>query len=292
MAKANRDIYQEVTNKIVSAMESGNIPWLKPWENRKQATNVLVPHNASTGKTYNGINLMLLWAEGFQYPTQQYVTYKQAKDMGGNVKRGESGHLVVFWNWFDKKNEDTGEIEKIPFLKHYTVFNLAQCENIDAGKLAALPERVNTEQTSVLSLALANGASVVHGGNKAFFSPMRDYIAMPNQEQFKTANDYEATLAHELTHWTGHKSRLERDFSGRFGDSAYAFEELIAEMGAAFLCVQLGVELRTLQHAAYLQSWIKVLKNDKKAIFTASSKSKAACKYLLQALEQPSQQAA
>lgn len=292
MAKAKRDIYQEVTNKIVSAMESGNIPWLKPWEHRKAATNIMVPHNASTGKTYNGINLMLLWADGFHYETQQYVTYKQAKAMGGNVKRGESGHLVVFWNWIEKKDKDTGEIEKIPFLKHYTVFNLAQCENIDSNKIAALPATNEINNTTVLEVAQANGASVIHGGNKAFFSPARDYIAMPHQEQFKEAALYDATLAHELTHWTGHKARLERDFTGRFGDAAYAFEELIAEMGSAFLCAQLNVELNTLQHAAYLQSWIKVLKQDKKAIFTASSKAKGACEYLLEGAQQITQQAA
>lgn len=280
--KAKKDIYSEVSNKIIAAMEKGNIPWLKPWTSHgSKAGNILMPHNAMTGKQYNGINLMLLWAENTIYPTQQYVTYKQAKELGGNVRRGESGSMIVYWNFYDKKDAETGEVKQIPFLKSFTVFNVAQCENLNADKFGGLQESDQVNLSGALALAHANGAKVVHGGNTACFSPVRDVIAMPNPDQFKNENAYNAVLAHELTHWTGHKSRLDRDMTGRFGNAAYAFEELIAEMGAAFVCANLGYELNTLQHASYLQSWIKVLKEDNKAIFTACSKAKAACEFLL-----------
>jgi antirestriction protein ArdC len=280
--KAKKCIYSEVSNKIIAAMEKGNIPWLKPWAaHGSKACNILMPHNALTGKQYNGINLMLLWSENGDYPTQQYVTYKQAQELGGNVRRGESGCMIVYWNFYDKKNEKTGEMEQIPFLKSFTVFNVAQCENLNSDKFAAIQTGEQVNLSGALALAHANGAKVLHGGNTAAFAPSKDVIMMPNVDQFKNENAYNAVLAHELTHWTGHKSRLDRDMSGRFGNAAYAFEELIAEMGAAFVCANLGYELNTLQHASYLQSWIKVLKEDNKAIFTACTKAKLACEFLL-----------
>jgi antirestriction protein ArdC len=271
-----RDIYQEVTDRIVAALETGAAPWLRPWRDSKAGT-ALEPHNAVTGRPYNGINWLVLSC--LPYTSTGWLTYKQAGSLGGNVRKGEKGTQIVFWK-FDHKDEETGKV--IPFARAYTVFNLEQCENLDPAKVQA-PQPATEGQTDVNAIARRVGATVKHHGSKAFFSPSSDIVVMPTADAFKTTDHYASTLAHELTHWTGHKSRLDRDFSGRFGSEAYAFEELVAEIGSAFTCARLGIPLEGLQHADYLASWLKVLKNDKRAIFTAASKAKLASAYLLDA---------
>jgi antirestriction protein ArdC len=273
-----RDIYQEVTDRIVSALENGTAPWLRPWRDSKNGT-ALEPHNAVTGRPYNGINWLVLSC--LPHASTGWLTYKQATALGGNVRKGEKGVQIVFWK-FDHRDETTGKI--IPFARAYTVFNLDQCENLDASKIQA-PQPATEGQTDVNAIARRVGAVVRHHGSKAFYSPSSDVVVMPDASAFKSENHYASTLAHELTHWTGHTSRLARDFSGRFGNAAYAFEELVAEIGSAFACARLGITLDGLQHADYVANWLKVLKDDKRAIFTAASKAKQACAYLLDVAE-------
>lgn len=274
----NRDIYQEVTDRIVAALERGTVPWLRPWRDSK-AGSALEPFNAATGRPYNGVNLLVLGT--MPYPELGWVTFKQALDLGGNVRKGERGTGVVFWKIETREDEDTGERKKTFFARLYTVFNVEQCEGLDAAKLKrpAAPVAGATDMNAVASRV---GAIVRHGGTKAFYTTAGDFVQLPSVEAFKSVEHYQATLAHELTHWTGHKSRCAREFGARFGDQAYAFEELVAEIGSAFLCARNGVPLEELQHPSYLASWLRVLKDDKRAIFTASSKAKQAAEFLMQ----------
>jgi len=274
--KQKVDVYQVVTDQIIEALESGTIPWLKPWKDGNNA-DPSMPYNAATGRAYNGINVLLLWSK--PYDSNGWLTFKQAADCGGNVKRGEKSTLVTFWNFLKETKNGVETGKNIPMIKSYRVFNIEQCENLE--KLKKI-EPIVTPDTDALDLALLNGAVVKHGGNKAFFRPTADFIQMPPHTNFTNSNGYDSTLLHELTHWTGHKDRLERDFTGRFGDESYAFEELIAEMGSAFLCASLNVQENTLQHASYIESWLKVLKNDKRAIFTAASQARKATESLLE----------
>ena len=274
-----RDIYQDVTDRIVAALEAGIVPWVKPWKDNASGS-ITEPHNAVTGRRYNGINWLVL--SSMPYASTGWLTFNQAKKLGGNVKRGEKGTQIVFWDFSRKqRDEKTGELKVIPFAKAYTVFNLDQCENLPLAKIKA-PTPVTIGSGDMNVIAATHNVNLQHGGNRAFFSPAFDQVQMPSADSFKSADHYQSTLAHELTHWTGHDSRLKRDFSkGRFGDAAYAFEELVAEIGSAFLCARAGIKLEGLQHADYVGNWLQVLKNDKRAIFTAASKAKQAAEYLL-----------
>jgi antirestriction protein ArdC len=282
------DVYTRVTDSILSQLEQGVRPWMKPWQAGHSAGHVSKPLRAN-GQQYNGINILMLWTQamisGFEAPI--WMTYKQAQELGGNVKKGEKGSLVVYANTFRKEEaNDQGEtVERdIPFMKGYTVFNVEQVEGLPAHFYAKNhPEVVNTaERLQAVETFVQNTQAIIqHGGASAFFSPSKDLIQMPPYAQFTSREGYYATLVHELTHWSGAKSRLNRDMSGRFKTAAYAAEELIAEMGAAFLCADLGItpEIRE-DHAAYLQSWLGVLKGDKKAIFTAAAHAQRAVDYL------------
>jgi antirestriction protein ArdC len=269
------DIYEMVTSKIIVALSKGSTPWLKPWNGK--STGGILPFNAVSGRPYNGINLLILGTS--DYSSLGWLTYKQAASIGGNVKRGEKGTTIVFWQFNKGKDKDTGEVKVIPFAKAYTVFNVEQCEGLDASKIIVPPPAV-AGASWANDVAAKHGAKVAHGGDRAFFNVTNDYIRIPSAADFKTPEAYQATLAHELTHWTGHEKRLSRQFGKRFGDNAYAFEELVAEIGSAFLCAAHGVALETLQHPAYIAAWLDVLRTDNRAIFTAASKAKAAAEYL------------
>lgn len=272
-----RDIYQEVTDHIVAAIEAGTPPWLQPWQGK--SGTALEPYNAATGRAYNGINTLILWARGQQYQTQGWLTYNQAQELGGQVRKGEHGQRVIFWK-FERREEEGEKVKIIPFARAYTVFNVDQVEGLAAAKVPAAPEAGLTDMNA---LATRAGAIVRHGGNRAFYSPSDDFIQMPSAADFKDAVHYQATLAHELTHWTKHEKRLNRDFGRkRFGDEGYAMEELVAEIGSAFLCARHGIRLDALQHPAYVANWLTVLKNDKRAIFTAAGKARDAAAYLMQ----------
>lgn len=276
-AKAKRDIYQEVTDRIIEGLENGTAPWLKPWSNKPGAvSNSAMPHNAATGRAYSGINVILLWSQGIGYSNQGWVTYKQAADLGGQVKKGEKGSLVTLFKPLRiTENEGTADEKQkdIAMIRGFTVFNAEQVEWPEGCKLKTKAPVPVFAQTQVTQIADAIGCNINMGGNKAFFRPSTDNVTMPHLDQFKTEAHFDCTLAHEITHWTGTKKRCDRTMGKRFGDDAYAFEELVAEIGSAFICAQLGIANEELRHnnEAYLASWIKRMKDDKKAIFGAAS---------------------
>jgi len=291
------DVYSRVTARIVADLEQGARPWLKPWSVTHTAGRITRPLRA-TGQPYRGMNVLLLWSEAVAngYAAPIWMTYKQAQELGAQVRKGERGSLVVYANTLTKTETDQqGEEHErsIPFMKGYTVFNVEQVEGLPAHYYAQ-PEAPQTTAERIESaerFAASTRADVRHGGNRAFYAPARDFVQMPPFEAFKDAESYYATLTHELTHWTGHASRCAREFEKghRFGSEGYAFEELVAELGAAFLCADLGItpEVRD-DHAAYLASWLKVLKQDKRAIFSAAAHAQRAADYLLN-LQQPAE---
>ena len=278
------DIYAVITDKIIASLESGNIPWLKPWKNKdaNKGTIASMPFNGFSGRNYNGMNLLLLGCTDFN--NNAWYSFKQVKELGGNVKSGQKSTMVTFWSITEKTNKD-GKPEKHFFLKYYNVFNFEQCENLPAPKNAPIEF---LEYNNIDGLVSGLGIGLNHGGDRAFYAPSRDSITMPTHTAFNDENAYKATLLHELTHATGHESRCDRDKkNNRFGNEGYAFEELVAELGSAFLSVHFSVEPSLQHNAAYIQSWLKVLKDDKKAIITASSQATKACQWVLTQLAMP-----
>ena len=273
------DVYSRVTNKIIADLERGNLTRLQPWQAGHKAGPVSRPLHAG-GKAYRGVNVLMLWAAAMEkgYNCPLWLTYKQAAELGGQVRKGEKGSLVVYANTFTKTGTDDkgAEVEtEIPFMKGYTVFNGEQVDGLPAHFYAT----VTPPNADIKPL---DAAERLHGGSSAFYSPSRDIVQMPELQTFRDAESYAATLCHELTHATRHETRLNRDLGRkRFGDAGYAMEELVAEIGAAFLCADLGITPETRDdHAAYIQSWLKVLKDDKRAIFTAASHAQKAADYL------------
>lgn len=282
------DVYTKITDQIIAALEEGTRPWMKPWQAGHVAGPVSRPLR-SNGKPYSGINIIMLWATAMQrgYNAPIWMTFKQAQELGGHVRKGEKGTLVVYASKITKtETNDNGEdVERdIPFMKGYTVFNIEQIDGLPAHYTATHPPRLNPEQRIAQAEAFfaATGADIRHGGDAAFYAPGPDFLQMPNFESFRDAGAYYATLAHECTHWTRHETRLARDFGRkRFGDQGYAMEELVAEIGAAFLCADLELvpQIRD-DHAPYIAGWLKVLKDDKRAIFTAASHAQKAVDFL------------
>ncbi|MCP5299083.1 MAG: DUF1738 domain-containing protein [Chromatiaceae bacterium] len=283
------DVYTRVTDKIIADLEQGVRPWMKPWNADHAAGRITKPlrHN---GQPYNGINILMLWSaavsEGFSAPI--WMTFRQAKELGGHVRKGEKGELVVYANTITRTETDTASGEEIdqaiPFMKGYTVFNVDQIEGLPSHYYQLAEPVLDPVQRidHVESFFAATGAEIRHGGNMAYYTITDDYIQMPPFESFRDAESYYATLAHETTHWTRHGSRLERDFGRkRFGDEGYAREELVAELGSAFLSADLGLtpEVRD-DHSAYIESWLKVLKGDKRAIFSAAAHAQRAVDFL------------
>ncbi len=284
-----RDLYTCITAQIVASLEKGVRPWVKPWNAEDAAGRITRPlrHN---GQPYSGINVLSLWASALaqNFAAPIWMTFRQAQELGAHVRAGEKGSLVVYADRFTRteRNEESGEdIEReIPFLKAYTVFNVEQINGLPAiyyAKAAPglVPEaRIERAET----FFAATGVDIRHGGLSAFYSFTKDYIQMPPFEAFRDAEAYYGTLAHETTHWTGAKSRLARDFGGhRFGSNAYAMEELVAELGAAFLCadLELSADPRE-ENASYIANWLAVLKNDNKAIFTAAAHAQRAADFV------------
>jgi antirestriction protein ArdC len=250
-----------------------------------------MPVNASTDNVYSGINVLLLWDALFArgYDRNRWLTFKQALALGGNVRKGEHGTSVVYADRFTPKKDDGADQagsedearRSIPFLKRYTVFNIAQCDGLP-GELTMPLARVSQPAPvqSAEVLITATGAQFERGGNQAFYHIGSDTIRVPEQESFFEPINFYRTALHELTHWSGAKHRLNRDFSGRFGSAAYAFEELVAEMGSAFLCASLGI-VPTVRHADYIGNWLTILKNDSRAIVSAASHASKASDFLL-----------
>lgn len=289
--RSRASLYDEVTGRIIGELEAGRLPWVKPWGkvgNKVGGTGPGLPRNAATGRSYSGVNILLLWGAVIEhgYETQGWLTYRQAQKAGGQVRGGERGTTVVFADKFTPKAEQERAAREgeapgaVPFLKRFTVFNVDQCEGLEtlAAAPAPLPERQIVPH--VEALIAATHADFRIGGNEAYYAPALDYVRVPPQPAFRQQIDYYRTALHELSHWTGHPTRLNRDQSGRFGSKPYGFEELVAELSAAFACAALGV-VPTVRHADYLGAWLAILKEDNRAIFRASSRASKAADYLL-----------
>lgn len=277
-----RDIYKEITDSIVAELERGALPWLKPWRNIGGGIDTGMPCNAVSNRSYSGVNVFILWGGAMSkgYATGRWLTYKQATECGGFVRKGEHGQTIIFMKKIAKKAKADEKAESFSLMRSYTVFNVAQCDGLPAKIIEGKPLPAAPILDSMFtSFVDATHASIHHGGDKACFIPSLDAIHMPPIAAFKDTDSYKATLAHELSHWSGHESRLNRNFSGRFGDSSYAFEELIAEISSAFLCANFGIKAE-LRHAGYIEHWLKVLKGDNRAIFTTASQASKAADHL------------
>lgn len=283
-----RDVYQRVTDAIIKDLEKGELTWLKPWSGGNADGKIIRPlrHN---GTPYQGINILMLWSAalegGFASPT--WMTFRQAKELGGFVRKGEKGALVVYADTLvrtEETDDGTEEERTIPYLKGYIVFNVEQIDGLPAQYRTEVPHTIEPARriSHADAFFAATGADIRHGGNSAHYSAATDHVQMPIFEAFKSPEAYYATLAHECTHWTKHKSRLDRDFGRKvWGDAGYAREELVAELGAAFLCADLALTPEPgAGHAAYIQSWLKVLRDDKRAIFSAASHAQRAADFL------------
>lgn len=282
----SNNIAQVITDGIIEQLEAGVAPWVKPW---KSCPSEGAPHNPASGTFYRGVNffwLSMLQSSGKHGTSSSWLTYKQAQALGAQVQKGAKGVQVVFYKPLSIKDKASGEDKVIPMVKTYTVFNADFVEGLPVDDVAPIvedtPEFQSHEECE--AFIASSGAVIQHGGSSAHYSPSADYIQLPERESFNTPADYYATALHELSHWTGHESRINRNFSKskRFGDSAYAFEELVAELGAAMLCAHCKVDGK-LQHASYIQSWLKVLREDSRAILKAGAEAQKVLDYLTKA---------
>ena len=267
-------VYEEVTNSIIEQLENGAIPWHKPWVADSSADK-----NVISQKPYQGINRLILgmsgMAHGFTVPV--WASFKQWQQLGGSVRKGEKGTKIVFYTPAEKINAQ-GEKEAYAVLKAYWVFNASQVDGIEVTPVSVVDKPFTANQLAEERI-IKTGARISHGGDAAFFMPSQDRIQMPHKSAFENEASYYATAFHELTHWTGSESRLDRNLKGRFGNPEYAFEELVAEMGAAFLCQDYGIK-GELRHAGYIQSWLKALRDDSKAVFKAAAYAQKAATFI------------
>ena len=283
------NIYDEITTKIIAELEAGRLPWVQPWGSSTVSAPLAMPRNAATDRGYSGINVLILWGAVVQhgFATQGWLTFRQALGLGGNVRKGEHGTTVVYADRFipdgeRRRAQDNGDDPAaIPFLKRFTVFNVAQCEGLPDGLSAPpppIPEGLIVPE--VEALIRASGADLRLGGDKAFYAPGLDFIQIPRPEAYFEPINWHRTALHELGHWSGHPGRLARDLSGGFGSKAYSREELVAEMTSAFCCANLGIA-PTVRHADYIGAWLDVLREDNRAIVRAASAASKAADYLL-----------
>lgn len=279
------DLYAAITNRIVAALEKGSIPWITPWTNSPEQAQ---PANLSSGHRYRGVNVLLLnMVQMAQcYPLNRWLTFQQARGLGGHVRKGERGTEVVFFKMLDLAQEGgvaspEPNRKVVPLLRSFTVFNAAQVDGLPQA-LVTSPAPVEPFDANEAAEALlaASGAVIRHGARSAFYRPADDVICLPSPQAFISPERYYGVALHELTHWTGHPSRCGRVLSGRQHIEAYAYEELIAEMGSAFLCSHVGIHAE-LQHAAYIESWLTALRNDKRLIFSAASAAQKAMDFLM-----------
>lgn len=289
-ARCGGTLYAQVTERIIGELEAGRVPWVQPWDGSKLESGL--PRNAGTGRRYSGINVLILWATVFErgFGTQGWLTYRQAQALGGNVRKGETGTTICYADRFTPKDRDAQPVtepgdehrRQVAFLKRFTVFNVDQCEGLpealSLGGDAFLGERETIECAE--ALMTATGAQIGIGGDAAFYMPSADRIQLPPQQAFYDQVNFYRTALHELGHWTGHPSRLDRDQSGTPRSGAYAREELVAEMCSAFACAELGI-VPTVRHADYIGAWLAVLREDSRAIFRAASAASKAADYLL-----------
>lgn len=289
MTHALKDVYQTVTNQIIAALEAGTPPWVCPWQG---GVGDLAPANLASGRPYRGINVLLLnlRAISFGYSINRWMTFQQAREMGACVRKGEQGTPIVFFKMHEVAERSalaataprqTGDRKVIPLLRSFTVFNAAQIDDLPEALSPAPLAAPEWNACEVAELILtASTADIRHGGSRAFYAPALDVIQLPERSAFANATDYYGVALHELTHWTGHPGRCNRVLSSRAHIEAYAFEELVAEMGSAFLTNYCGLPGQ-LQHASYIDSWLQALRSDKRLIFTAASLAQKAADYLL-----------
>lgn len=268
------DIYAAITDRIIAQLEAGTIPWTKPWVCAGSAGAAV---SYISGKPYSLLNQMLLGRPG------EYLSYKQCEQRGGQVRKGEKSQMVVFWKWLEEEDPETGKKKQIPFLRYYNVFHIDQCEGIKPRRIPELPEGAETKTDAEAIIedycARCGVRRTFEAGDRAFYRPATDTVTMPELKQFRSTVGYYETLFHELTHSTGHKSRLDRlEKCAGFGTDPYAKEELVAEIGAASILSILGMETEASfqNNAAYIASWLKALKNDKRMIVSAAGKAEKA----------------
>jgi antirestriction protein ArdC len=255
-----RDLYADVSTRIVAELEAGAAPWVKPWSG---TAGMNTPCNAVTDRPYSGCNVVLLWmAQTASYRTPRFLTFKQALELGGNVRRGEHGTKVYFVKQLQvhgKESDHNSAARLVPMMREYTVFNVDQCDDLPESINTRKPTRArNSDARDELAdeFLRSTGADIREGHGEAYYVPSQDFISMPGFDAFKGADHFYNVAFHELTHWSGHKSRLDRDLKNRFGPRNYAAEELIAELGAAFLCAEFGFD-GDVRNVGYIASWLE-----------------------------------
>ena len=287
--ESRANLYDQITGKIVAELESGRVPWVQPWGTAAAKASLAMPKNASTDCPYSGINILLLWGSTIErgFTGQSWLTFRQALALGGHVRRGERGTTVVYADRFvpsDEKRraaEAGEEAQAIPFLKRFTVFNSDQCDGLPPEiATAAPPPPPGLIEPTVEALIKATGITFYIGGDRAFYVPAEDYVQVPPPQAYFEPINWHRTALHECGHATGHRSRLNRDLGGAFGTKRYAFEELVAELSAAFTCASLGI-VPTVRHSDYIGSWLEVLREDNRAVVRAASQASKAADYLL-----------
>ena len=290
MMPSNHEVYAEITDRILKALEGGVVPWERPWQGGAG------PSNLVSRKPYRGMNVLILAMSGRQSP--YWLTYRQAQALGGHVRQGERGTRIHFWKPLRVRGKDEGgadgggadveaggKARQVLMAKTYTVFNVEQCEDIAAPEV---PGDLVFEPIAEAERILTGIRPVprVETGTAAYFHAREDYVAIPPKASFVSVEHYYSTLFHELTHWTGHKDRLARETlaqATRFGDSNYSKEELVAEMGSGFLGAMAGIDTAPVEknRVAYLQNWLAALKNDKRLVISAAAQAQRAVDYLL-----------
>lgn len=288
-------LYDEVTQRIIAELEGGRFPWVQPWSSAAAGADGTrlfapgLPANALSKRPYSGVNILILWGAALEHgwTSHGWLTFRQALEAGGNVRKGEHGTSVVYADRFvpetekARARESGGDARSVPFLKRFTVFNTSQCEGLRED---LLPEPVALGEREIVPVAeqliAASGIDFRIGGDKAYYAPGADFVVVPPQQAFHDQINYYRTCLHELTHATGHASRLARNLANAFGSKDYAREELVAEMGSAFLCASLGI-VPTVRHTDYLGAWLEVLREDNRAIFRAASMASKASDWLL-----------
>ena len=276
------DVYAIINERIIEQLNKGTVPWRKPW------AEAGLPKNIISGKHYRGINMMLLAMEGYEH--NLFLSFKQVQDIKGKVKKGEKGHMVVYWSQVENKDEEAErqeenkEHKKKSILRYYYVFNVAQCENIPERYLPAARETRDIPTCESIVSNMPHCPPIRHKENSAFYNSEEDFVNMPKKKSFKNDESYYSTLFHELVHSTGHESRLKRDIlmqMSEFGRLMYSLEELVAEIGTCYLQSYAGISSEFQQSTAYIQGWLGKLKNDKRFIFTASKASQKAVEFIL-----------
>ncbi|WP_024520669.1 zincin-like metallopeptidase domain-containing protein [Bradyrhizobium sp. Tv2a-2] len=287
--QSRASLYDEITDKIIAELEAGRVPWVQPWGTAAAKAPLAMPKNASSGRFYAGINVLILWGAIIErgYAGQSWLTFRQALSLGGHVRKGERGTTVVYADRFVPNDEkrraaEVGEeAQAIPFLKRFTVFNSDQCEDLPPEiATTAPPPPPGMIEPKVEALIKATRITFRIGGDRAFYAPVEDYVQVPPPQAYFEPINWHRTALHELGHATGHRSRLNRDQSGSYGTKKYAFEELVAELTAAFGCASLGI-VPTVRHADYIGSWLEVMREDNRAIVRAASQASKAADYLL-----------